>query len=55
MTTEPAHEATAPIVAIPPPSPTVRDGVARLVVEILTRRALADLGIIARNDNELPR
>lgn len=52
---EPAQEASAPIVAIPPPSPTVRDGVARLVIEILTRRVLADLGIIVLSDNELPR
>lgn len=39
------------VVDIPPPSRAVRDGVARLVVEFLARRALADLGIVAENDN----
>ncbi len=39
------------VVDIPPPPRAVRDGVARLVVEILARRALADLGIVAENDN----
>lgn len=39
------------VVDIPPPPRAVRDGVARLVVEILTRRTLADLGIRAENDN----
>lgn len=46
--------AAGPIVAIPPPPPALRDGVARLIVEILARRALADLGAIAHNDNHEP-
>lgn len=44
----------APVVAIPPPPPALRASVARLVVEILARRALADLGVIAHNDNHEP-
>ena len=43
-----------PIVAIPPPPPALRASVARLIVEILARRALADLGVIAHNDNHAP-
>lgn len=46
--------APSPIIAVPPPPPALRDSVARLVVEILARRALADLGVIAHNDNHEP-
>lgn len=54
-TTAAGEVAADPIVAIPPPPPGLRDSVARLIVGILSRQALADLGIIAENDNqELP-
>lgn len=52
MSAEAEREGAPPIVAIPPPVPAVRDSVARLIVEILARRALTDLGILAHNDNE---
>lgn len=42
---------TGPIVAIPPPSPDVRDRVARLILERVVRRTLADLGLIPSNEN----
>lgn len=42
------------LVAVPPPPPPLRDDVARLIVEILARQALADLGLVARNDNREP-
>ena len=45
-------DVTGPIVAILPPPPALRASVARLIVEILARRALADLGVIAHNDNQ---
>ena len=49
-----ADVAAGPIVAIPPPPPALRASVARLIVEILARQALADLGAIAHNDNHEP-
>lgn len=53
-TAEATEETPPPIVDIPPPPATVRDSVARLIVEILARRALADLSISAHNDNQEP-
>jgi hypothetical protein len=35
-----------PIVDLPPPSEDVRDAVARLVMEIVARRTLVELGVI---------
>lgn len=43
-----------PVIAIAPPPPALRASVAGLIVEILARRALADLGVIAHNDNHAP-
>ncbi len=54
MATDGGHVAAGPIVAIPPPPAALRASVARLIVEILARRALADLGVIAHNDNHEP-
>ena len=51
MSVETEHESAPAIVAIPPPPSALRDSVARLIVEILARQALADLGIVAKNDN----
>ena len=43
-----------PIVDLPPPSPAVRDSVARLIITLLARQALVELGVIASNENAHP-
>lgn len=48
---DPDKPIALPIVAIPPPPPAIRDRVARLIIEIVARRALADLGLVAKVDN----
>jgi hypothetical protein len=42
------------MVALPSPPPVIRRRVARLVVELLARHALVDLGVLAGNDLEAP-
>jgi hypothetical protein len=45
-----------PVVNLPAPSQEVRRSVTRLLIEMLARRALVELGLLAAdNENELPR
>lgn len=55
MTTPDDEAASGPIMAIAPPDPKVRAETARLIVGIVVRRTLADLGLLPKNDNEPPR
>lgn len=44
----------APIVELGPPTREVRDAVAQLYVELLTRRALVEVGILPEVDDDKP-
>lgn len=41
-----------PIVNLPPPSREVRRSVTRLLIDLLARRALVELGVLVANDEK---
>ncbi len=42
------------LIALPAPPRHVQRQVARVLVDILARRALVDVGVVASNDSEIP-
>lgn len=44
----------AAMVALPPPPRMIQEQVTRLLVELLARRALVELGVLPSNENQSP-